>query len=91
VATIREYTDQKVSADRYPHQIISPSRSGACCFTEMEWLGVPQTDGRCMVQYRRCRQCGYAVRVILREIMDAVLVAGLRETPAHMFMRNVPE
>jgi hypothetical protein len=42
-------------------------------------------------QYRRCRQCGFAVRVILREIPDAALVAGLRETLAHAFMRNVPD
>ncbi|HSB80516.1 MAG TPA: hypothetical protein VLM91_17180 [Candidatus Methylomirabilis sp.] len=78
MAPIVEYTDQKPSRDRSPHQIISPSRSSACCFSEMEWLGVPQTDGRCMVQYRRCRQCGYAVRVILRENPETILVDGLR-------------
>jgi hypothetical protein len=91
VATIVEYTDQKPSRDRYPHQIISPSRSGVCCFSDMEWLGVPQTDGRCMVQYRRCRQCGFAVQVILREIPDATLVADLPEVLAHSFMRNFPD
>jgi hypothetical protein len=42
-------------------------------------------------QYRRCRQCGFAGRVILRKIPDAALVAGLRETLAHAFMRNVPD
>ena len=44
-----------------------------------------------MYQYRRCRQCGFAVRVILHEIPDAALIAGLREGLTHMFVRNVPE
>jgi hypothetical protein len=89
--TIVKYTDQQASANRYPQQIISPPRSGACCFSDMEELGPLQEDGRWVYQYRRCRQCGYAVRVILREIPDATLVADLRETLSHMFVRNVPD
>ena len=41
--TIVTYTDQRPPANRYPHQIISPPRAGACCFSEMEELGTPQT------------------------------------------------
>jgi hypothetical protein len=56
----------------------------------MEWLDVPQMDVRCVYQYRRCRRCGFAVRVILHEIPDAALAATLRESLAHSFARNVP-
>ncbi len=34
----------------------------------MEELGTPQEEARRVYQYRRCRQCGFAVRVILREV-----------------------
>ncbi len=57
----------------------------------MEDLGTPQTDGRWVSQYRRCRRCGFAVRVILRELPDTVLVAGLRERLARSFARSVPD
>jgi ribosomal protein S14 len=90
MTTIVEYTDKKPSANWYPRRIISPPRPGSCCFSDMEELGNPQEDARWVYQYRRCRQCGYAVRVILREIPDAALVAGLRKALAHSFMRNVP-
>ena len=43
-----------------------------------------------MYQYRRCRQCGFAFQVILREIPDAALIARLREGLTHMFVRNIP-
>lgn len=91
MATIVEYTDQKPPANRYPHRIISPPRPGACCFSDMEELGNPQEDARWVSQYRRCRQCGYAVRVILREIPDPALLADLRETLVHSFTRNIPD
>ena len=60
-------------------------------FSDMEELGMPQADVRWVYQYRRCRQCGFALRVILRELPDAVLVAGLREMLARSFARNVPD
>jgi hypothetical protein len=91
MATIVEYSDQKPPMNRYPQHIISPPRAGGCCFSDMEELGMPQEDTRWVYQYRRCRQCGFAVRVILREIPDAALVASLREELAHSFVRNVPE
>jgi hypothetical protein len=91
MATIVEYIDQKPPENLYPHRIISPPRAGACCFSGMEWLGTPQEDERSVFQYRRCRQCGFAVRVILREIPDATLVNSLREVLARSFVRNAPE
>jgi hypothetical protein len=90
-ATIVEYTDQKPPANRYPRRIISPLRPGPCCFSDMEALGASHEDERWVCQYRRCRRCGFAVRVILREIPDAALLASLRETLAKAFIRNVPE
>lgn len=89
--TIVEYTDQKPPKNQYPARIISPPRSGPCCFTEMEEVGVPQEDTRWVFQYKRCKKCGFAVRVIVREIPDAALVAELRETLINSFVRNVPD
>ena len=89
--TIVEYSDQKPPTNRYPHRIISPSRAAGCCFSDMEEVGTPQQDGHWVHQYRRCRQCGFAVRVILREIPDTTLAKSLRATLARSFVRNIPE
>ena len=91
MATIVKYIDQKRPENRYPHRIISPPRPSPCCFFDMEWLGSPQEDGRSVYQYKRCRQCGFAVRVILHEIPDVALVTSLRETLAHSFNRGLPD
>lgn len=91
MATIVEYTDQKAPQNLYPERIISPSRSGPCCFTDMEEIGASQEEGRWVYQYKRCRKCGFAVRVILREIPDEALVTELREILATAFQRNIPD
>ena len=44
----------------------------------MEWLDVPQVAVRGVYQDRRCRQCGFAIRVILRAIPDPASMAHLR-------------
>jgi len=90
-STIVEYTDQKAPQNLFPQRIISPVRSGPCCFTDMEEIGKPQEDGRWVFQYKRCKKCGFALRVILREIPDAALAAELRKILANSFVRNVPE
>ena len=90
MATIVEYTDRTTPRNDFPRHIISPSHAGPCCFSEMEWLDAPQMDARWVFQYRRCPRCGFAVRVILREIPNAALVNSLREELAHSFVRNVP-
>ena len=89
--TIVEYADTKVPLNRYPHRIISPSHSGPCCFSDMEELGAAEQEGRWMVQYKRCRRCGFTVRVVLRQLLDAKLAAELRQILATAFQRNVPE
>jgi hypothetical protein len=89
--TIVEYTNQKRPRNLYPERIISPPRSGPCCFTDMQEIGELQEEGRWVYQYKRCRKCGFAVRVILREIPDAALAAELRKILANSFVRNVPE
>jgi hypothetical protein len=57
----------------------------------MGQVGALQEDGRSVFQYSRSRQCGFAVRVILRQIPDVALMASLRETLARAFVRNLPE
>ncbi len=91
MATIVEYTDSKTPQNLYPERIISPSRSAACCFSDMEPVGVAQQDGHWMYQYKRCRSCGFTVRVIVREIPNEALIAELRQILATSFQRNVPE
>jgi hypothetical protein len=91
MASIVKHTDEKQPRNQYPRRIVSPARSGPCCFTDMEDVGTPHTDGHWVFQYRRCRTCGFALRVILREIPDAALAAELRKILANAFVRNVPE
>jgi hypothetical protein len=91
MATIVEYTDRKPPQNRYPTKIISPARSGPCCFSDIEEIGPAQREGRWEYQYRRCRQCGFTVRVVLREIPDTTLAAELRRILARSFVRNVPD
>ncbi len=91
MATIVEYTDKKAPQNLYPERIISPSRSTACCFTDMEEIGTPQQDGNWVYQYKRCRGCGFTVRVIVREIPNEALIRELRQILATSFQRNVPE
>lgn len=89
--TIVEYTDVKAPQNLYPRRIISPSHSKPCCFTEMEEVGRAQQGGRWEYQYKRCRKCGFTVRVILREIPDEALIDDLRRILENSFQRNVPD
>ncbi|HSB80956.1 MAG TPA: hypothetical protein VLM91_19405 [Candidatus Methylomirabilis sp.] len=91
MATIVTYTDRRPPENQYPRRIISPSRPAPCCFSDMEGVGAAEQEGRWVFQYRRCRRCGFAVRVILREIPDCALVQRLREILATAFVRNVPD
>lgn len=90
MSTIVIYTDQRPPENRFPHSIVSPLQASECCFSSMEEVGASEPDERWVSQYRRCRWCGFAVRVILREIPDAGLVASLRETLVRSFARNIP-
>jgi len=55
----------------------------------MELVGEPHFEGRWAFQYRRCRQCGFTVRVILRQVPDDALMAEVRKEFATLFMRSV--
>ena len=89
--TIVEYSDTKQPQNRYPARIVSPTRSGPCCFSAMEPLGETHRDGQWVYQYTRCRTCGYAVRLIVRHVPDEALLAELRKTLAVTFSRNNPD
>jgi hypothetical protein len=89
--TIIEYSDAQSPRNHYPARIVSPSRSGPCCFSDMEPLGDPRQEERWVSQYKRCRTCGYTVRLIVHPVPDAALLAELRQTLAVAFQRNVPD
>ncbi len=91
MGTIVEYTDQKPPRNEYPKRIISPTRALPICFTDMEEIGTAQREERWIFQYRRCRECGFTVRLVLREIPDTALLAGLRRALQNSLMRNSPE
>jgi hypothetical protein len=89
--TIVEYTDKKQPENLYPTRIISPPHSGPCCFSDMEEIGELQQEGHWEYLYKRCRTCGFAVRVIVRELQDEALVTELRKILEVSFQRNVPD
>ena len=91
MATIVEYTDAKAPRNLYPKRIVSPSHSGPCCFSDMEGVGPVQQDGHWEHQYKRCRTCGFAVRVVLQALPDETLVRDLRRILENSFQRNVPD
>jgi len=90
MATIVEYTDRKIPRNGYPRLIVSPCHSGSCCFSDMEEVGAAAQEGRWVVQYKRCRRCGFTVRVVLRELLDTKLAAELRQILATAFCRKDP-
>jgi len=89
--TIVEYTDLKSPTNEFPVRIVSPTHSGACCFSRMEPVGGVQQEGRWEYQYKRCPVCGFTVRSVIREIPDAALIHDLRNILANAFQRNVPD
>ncbi len=89
--TIVEYTDRKPPENRYPHRIVSPPHASACCFSDMEEVGGATREGHWEYRYRRCRTCGFTVRLILRPIPDEALLGDLRAELARSFVRNVPD
>jgi hypothetical protein len=88
VPSIVEYTDQKHPMNEYPVRIVSPVHSGPCCFSAMEEVGGLQQEERWVFGYKRCKKCGFTVRVIVRELVDERLQANLRETLKTSFARS---
>lgn len=91
MATIVEYTDRKQPRNHYPERIISPPQSSPCCFTNMEEIGTPEANERWEYRFKRCRACGFTVRVIVRELPNVALARDLRRILENSFVRNVPD
>ena len=89
--TIVEYTEHKPPENRYPHRIVSPPRSSPCCFSTMEDVGGAARVGDWEYRYRRCRACGFTVRLILRPLPDEAFLANLRKELARSLVRNTPD
>lgn len=89
--TIVEYTDKVPPRNVYPERIVSPLHSGPCCFSHMASVGDIQRDGNWEYVYRRCQRCGFAVRMIGREVPDEVLAVKLRAVLTTTFRRRVPD
>ncbi len=77
--TIVTYTDDHPPLNHFPRRIISPTRSGLCCFSAMEPLGAVRREGRWEYAYWRCRTCGFTMRVIMRYLPDQTKLANLRK------------
>ncbi len=77
--TIVTYSDAQPPLNDFPQRIISPTRSGPCCFSAMETVGGIGREGRWEYAYRRCRTCGFTVRVIVRYLPDQALLANVRK------------
>jgi hypothetical protein len=88
--TIVEYADAKVPLNRYPHRIISPSHAGPCCFSDTEEIGPEAHGDHWVYRYKRCRACGFTVRVVLRAIPDAALLTSVRKVLSTTFQRRGP-
>ncbi len=89
--SIVQYTDGAVPSNKYPARIVSPPRAAACCALSMVNVGDPEKENGWLFQYRRCPRCGFTVRRILREVPDEELLAELRRSLAHAFVRNARE
>ncbi len=85
--TIVTYTDDRPPLNHFPRRIISPTRSGPCCFSAMEDLGTVLREERYEYAYRRCRTCGFTVRLIVRCLPDEVRLATLRKVFVPLFTK----
>ncbi len=85
--TIVMYTDDHPPLNRFPRRIVSPTRSGPCCFSAMEPVGAVLREGRWEYAYRRCRACGFTVRLIVRYAPDQAEIAKLQKLFAAILSR----
>jgi hypothetical protein len=59
---IIQFRDDIPAVNEYPHRIVSPTTSSACCTGHMEPVGNPEIDADWRFYYKRCNVCGYSVR-----------------------------
>jgi len=83
------YTDGTPPCNEFPRRILSPTRSGPCCFSVMEELGRVRRGPRYEYVYRRCRTCGFTVRVIVRYLPDQARLAALRKLLDTTLVKNM--
>ncbi len=77
--TIVTYTDSHPPRNDFPRRIISPTRPNPCCFSAMGDLGAVYHEERYEYAYRRCRTCGFTVRVFVRSLPDQAEIARLQK------------
>ncbi len=85
--TIVTYTDDRPPLNQFPRRVVSPTHSGPCCFSAMEDLEPVHREERWEYAYRRCRTCGFTVRVIVRSLPDQTQLANLRKLFASVLSR----
>ncbi len=91
MSTIVEYTSSKAPRNAYPFRIVSPPQPSGCCFFEMEEVGEIEQDDRWEYVYKRCRSCGFTLRVVVRVLPDAGRIESLRHTLSKIFRRRAPD
>ncbi len=77
--TIVTYTDSHPPRIDFPRRIISPTHSSPCCFSAMETFGTASREERWEYAYRRCRTCGFTVRMFVRSFPDQADIAKLQK------------
>ncbi len=87
--TIVTYTDAHPPRNDFPRRVISPTHPSPCCVSAMEDLGLACREERWEYAYRRCRSCGFTVRVFVRYLPDHAMIARLRKAVATVLTRNV--
>jgi len=90
MSTIVTYTDTAPPRNQFPRRIISPTHSGSCCFSSMQPVGDVSREERYEYEYRRCRTCGFTVRVIVRSLPDQERLAKLRKVFATALTKMIP-
>jgi hypothetical protein len=74
--SIIEYRNDRPAINDYPRRIVSPTTPSACCWQHMERVGRPAFDATWRFYYKRCSECGYAVRCFYAQRILALLDAA---------------
>jgi hypothetical protein len=74
-----EYTDTQAPRNQYPYRIISPAHSIPCCVATMEEIGPEAQGAHWVYRSKRCRACGFTVRLVVRALPAAALLPSRRK------------